>query len=145
MRSTLWFGFLMSALYAALTATLAHATERSPAPEGARVYFISPQDGDTVSSPVQVRFGLEGMGVAPAGVERADTGHHHLLINLETLPSLDSPLPASDQVVHFGGGQTEAEISLPAGEHRLQLLLGDHFHIPHQPPVLSETITIRVE
>lgn len=116
----------------------------SPAPEGAQVYFISPQNGDTVTSPVTVRFGLSGMGVAPAGVARQATGHHHLLINLDQLPALDKPLPASDQIVHFGGGQTETTIELPPGQHTLQLLLGNHLHIPHNPPVLSDTITITV-
>jgi len=118
--------------------------ERSPAPEGASVYFISPKDGANVSSPVNIRFGLSGMGVAPAGVERQHTGHHHLLINMDVLPAMDAPLPATKQVVHFGNGQTETHIDLPAGSHTLQLLLGDHFHIPHEPPVLSETITIHV-
>lgn len=127
----------------AISATAAFA-ERSPAPEDASVYFISPKDGATVNSPVDIRFGLSGMGVAPAGVDRQHTGHHHLLINMATLPAMDAPLPATDQVIHFGNGQTEARIDLPAGTHRLQLLLGDHFHIPHQPPVLSETITIHV-
>ena len=109
------------------------------------MYFITPVDGQQVSSPVKIRFGLKGMGVAPAGVERQHTGHHHLLINMDSLPPLDQPLPATKQIVHFGGGQTETSIELPAGEHQLQLLLGDHFHIPHNPPVLSETITINVQ
>lgn len=118
---------------------------RSTAPDDARVFFISPADGDTVSSPVTVSFGLEGMEVVPAGEEQDNAGHHHLLINLDELPAMDFPLPATDQVVHFGGGQTETELELPPGTHRLQLLLGDHLHIPHDPPVLSETITITVE
>lgn len=136
---------LSIALLAALTIPALHAAGPSPAPEGAAVYFISPQDGDKVSSPVKIRFGLKNMGVAPAGVERQHTGHHHLLINMDTLPPLDQPLPANDQVVHFGGGQTETTLDLPPGKHRLQLLLGDHFHIPHSTPVVSEVITIRVK
>jgi hypothetical protein len=133
------------ALLAALSAPMALAAGPTPAPEGAQLYFVSPQNGETLSSPVKVRFGLRGMGVAPAGVNHPHTGHHHLLVNLDTLPPLDQPLPATDQVIHFGGGQTETSLTLPPGEHRLQLLLGDHFHIPHQPPVMSEVITIRVK
>ena len=110
----------------------------------AEVYFISPHDGDTVSGAFEVRFGLKGMGVAPAGVEMANTGHHHLLIDMDTLPPMDAPLPKSDQVRHFGGGQTETTLSLPPGQHTLQLLLGDFSHVPLNPPVMSEKITITV-
>ena len=116
----------------------------TPAPAGAKVYFIGLADGDTVSSPVVVRFGLSGMGVAPAGTEKEGTGHHHLIVNAE-LPSLDEPIPADENYRHFGGGQTEVSIELPAGQHTLQLLLGDHNHIPHNPPVTSERITITVK
>lgn len=119
-------------------------TARKPSPDGAEVYFQAPADGATVTSPVTVRFGLRGMGVAPAGVDRPNTGHHHLLIDVEDAPSFDMPLPASDSVRHFGGGQTEVEIELPPGEHTLQLVLGDMLHTPHMPPVVSETITITV-
>lgn len=125
----------------------AQGLERTPAPEDARVYFITPNHGETVSSPVTVRFGLEGMGVAPAGIDQDKTGHHHLLIDLDEadMPALDMPLPTTDRVVHFGGGQTEVEIELEPGEHKLQLLLGDHRHVPHDPAVMSERITITVE
>lgn len=108
-------------------------------------YIISPSDGETVTNPVTVKFGLQGAGVAPAGVERDGTGHHHLLIDLDTLPALDKPIPSDDQHVHFGGGQTETTIELEPGEHTLQLLLGDHMHRPHTPPVMSKKITITVE
>lgn len=111
----------------------------------ATVYFISPADGQTLSGEVTVRFGLSGMGVAPAGVDAVNTGHHHLLIDVDELPPLDQPLPASDQVRHFGGGQTEVTLQLPPGEHTLQLVLGNYLHIPHDPPVMSEKITITVE
>jgi len=121
------------------------ALAATPAPPGAEVYFISPRDGETVSSPVTVRFGLKGMGVAPAGTDAPDTGHHHLLVDVAELPGLDAPLPATDNIRHFGKGQTETEISLPPGQHTLQLLLGDKNHVPHQPPVLSEKITITVQ
>ena len=110
----------------------------------ARVYFISPTDGETVTSPFVVRFGLAGMGVAPAGSDVPNTGHHHLLIDLDELPALDLPLPMNEQVRHFGGGQTETELELPPGEHTLQLLLGNAAHIPHDPPLISEKITIMV-
>jgi hypothetical protein len=117
----------------------------TPAPDGARVYFVSPQDGETVTSPVVVRFGLEGLGVAPAGIEVANTGHHHLLINVDQLPDPDRPIPADDNHRHFGGGQTQVALELPPGEHSLQLMLGDHGHVPHDPVVVSEKITVIVE
>jgi hypothetical protein len=110
----------------------------------AEVYIISPQDGDTLNGEITVRFGLRGMGVAPAGVEVANTGHHHLLIDMDTLPPLDMPLPKSDQLRHFGGGQTETTLGLEPGTHTLQLLLGNYSHVPHNPPVISEKITITV-
>ncbi len=109
------------------------------------LYIISPLDGATVSSPVTVRFGLKGMGVAPAGVDKPMTGHHHLLIDVEELPPLNMPVPADAHHKHFGGGQTEATIELSSGKHTLQLLLGDMGHVPHDPPLVSEKITIMVE
>ena len=114
----------------------------SPSPDGARAYIISPQDGATVESPVTMRFGLSGMGVAPAGTVRKNTGHHHLLINRD-VP--DMGMPMGPGVKHFGGDQTEAVVELAPGAHTLQLLLGDHAHVPHDPPVLSEKITITVK
>lgn len=118
---------------------------RSPSAEGASVYFINIEDGAEVSSPLFIQFGLRGMGVAPAGAVFEGTGHHHLLINTD-VSTLDMtlPLPATDQVVHYGKGQTEAMLELPPGEHSLQLLLGDFSHIPHEPALLSEKITITV-
>ncbi|MEP3431259.1 MAG: DUF4399 domain-containing protein [Roseibium sp.] len=125
------------------SATIAGET---PAPEGAKVYFINLKNGDTVSSPVLIQFGLDGMGVAPAGTEKKHTGHHHLIIN-ETLEGeeLNESVPADENHVHFGGGQTQTSVELPAGTHTLQLVLGDWSHIPHNPPVMSEQITITVE
>lgn len=117
----------------------------SQAPKDAEAYIISPKNGETVSSPVTVKFGLRGMGVAPAGVNKDKTGHHHLLVNLKEGPALDKPLPSDEQHKHFGGGQTEATLDLPPGEHTLQLMLGDHNHVPHNPPVMSEKITITVK
>lgn len=116
---------------------------RTPSPPGVELYFISPQDGATLASPVTVRFGLKGMGIAPAGIAMESTGHHHLLIDT-ALPPLDRPVPADAQHVHFGKGQTEAVVTLAPGTHRLQLLLADHLHLPHDPPVVSESITITV-
>lgn len=118
---------------------------RTPAPEGAKVYFIAPQDGATVDKTFTVKFGLKGMGVAPAGSEAPATGHHHLLVDVAELPALDKPLPASDNVRHFGKGQTETEVSLPPGKHTLQLLVGDKNHVPFDPPVISEKITVNVK
>jgi hypothetical protein len=116
----------------------------SKAPEGAELYFIAPQSGAMLRGEIAVKFGLRGMGVAPAGIQLDGTGHHHLLINLEALPALDQPIPADARHVHFGKGQTETTLKLPPGQHTLQLLLGDHLHRPHQPVVVSEKITITV-
>jgi len=103
----------------------------SKAPEGAEVYFITPADGDVIEGDVVVKFGLKGMGVAPAGANLENTGHHHLLINLAEAPDMSAPLPANDNVKHFGKGQTEATLKLAPGTHTLQLLLGNFAHVPH--------------
>ena len=116
----------------------------TPSPDGAKVYIISPSDGDTVQNPVTVQFGLRGMGVAPAGVDKANTGHHHLLIDA-ALPALDKPIPSNDTHKHFGKGQTETQLTLSPGKHTLRLVLGDKGHIPFSPPVISDTITITVK
>ena len=142
-RSPLTAAAAAAMMVAAMVAGPAGAGE-TPAPEGAKVYFISPQDGETLSSPVTIVFGLEGMGIAPAGVEKEKTGHHHLIINAE-LPDPDFSIPADENHRHFGGGQTQATIELPPGSHSLQLLLGDHNHIPHNPPIFSEKITVTVK
>ncbi|MEM6255761.1 MAG: DUF4399 domain-containing protein [Cyanobacteria bacterium P01_D01_bin.156] len=123
----------------------AYAVELSPAPASAEAYIISPANGDTVSSPLLVQFGLSGMGIAPAGIDRPNTGHHHLLVDVDELPSLTEPLQGSAQVLHYGAGQTETELSLTAGDHTLQLVLGNYSHIPHDNPVISEKITVTVE
>jgi hypothetical protein len=117
---------------------------RQSAPAGARVYFIEPKDGAAISGPVTVKFGLSGMGVAPAGVDKKDTGHHHLLIDA-TLADDKAPIPVDDNHRHFGNGQTEATITLPPGQHTLQLVLGDYQHIPFNPLIASEVITITVK
>jgi len=146
----------MKALIAATALTIAAlpalAQERTPANPDARVYFATLEDGATVSGPVTVVFGLSGMGVAPAGVEREMTGHHHLLLNrvpygdLETdTEFFDFGIPGDANHIHFGGGQTETVLELGPGTHTLQLLLGDVDHIPHDPVIVSEQITIVVE
>jgi hypothetical protein len=147
LKITPFSGLLLSVVWLS-----AHAQEtapatppRTPAPENAQVYFLSPANGATVSSPVTIRFGLRGMGVAPAGVTTANTGHHHLLVDVETLPPDNLPIPNDANHRHFGLGQTETELTLPPGQHTLQLVLGDALHIPHQPPVRSEKITITVQ
>ncbi|RMC32475.1 DUF4399 domain-containing protein [Paracoccus alkanivorans] len=124
----------------------------TPSPEGASVYFVNLEDGAVVSSPVKVIFGLSNMGIAPAGTEKENTGHHHILVDRPPLgegeagaAELDESLPDDDHHVHFGGGQTETTLELEPGEHTLQLVLGDMNHIPHDPPVASEMITITVE
>ena len=116
---------------------------RKPAPAAAAAYIISPEDGATVDNPVLVQFGLKGIGVAPAGVDRADTGHHHLLIDAD-LPPLDRPIPSDAQHVHFGAGQTETTVTLTPGRHTLRLLLGDNLHVPFDPPIASAVVTIDV-
>jgi hypothetical protein len=133
-------------------ASVAPAQDRTQAPQDAMVYLLGLEDGATVSSPVTIVFGLKGMGVAPAGVERDGTGHHHVLINRAPwgegdgdAEALKLGLPADDNHRHFGGGQTEVTLDLPPGTHSLQLVLGDHNHVPHDPPVVSEVITVMVE
>ena len=110
----------------------------------ARVYFINLEDGDEVESPFLIQFGLSEMGIAPAGIDRENTGHHHLLINVKDL-DFSKPIPASKNHIHFGGGQTESLIELPPGDYRLQLVLGDMTHTPHTPPVVSRQINITVK
>ncbi|MDZ7644440.1 MAG: DUF4399 domain-containing protein [Woeseiaceae bacterium] len=117
---------------------------RSDAPADARLYFITPEDGATVSSPVSVEFGLDDMEVVPAGTDKPASGHHHIIVDTD-LPPMDMPIPADENHIHFGDGSTSTELDLEPGEHTLQLLLGDALHIPHQPPVVSERITITVE
>jgi len=115
------------------------------APKDAKTYIIAPQNGSVVPTTFTVKFGLHGMGVAPSGVKAENTGHHHLLIDVDEMPDMSKPLPANDHVIHFGGGQTETTITLEPGKHTLQLVLGNFAHIPHNPPVKSEKITIYVK
>jgi len=138
----------LSLLTIALLSTIAVAQAgETPAPENAKVYFINLKDGDTVTSPVTIRFGLSGMGIAPAGTEAPNTGHHHLLIDTAAPEgeALNEAIPMDEHHMHFGKGQTEASVTLSKGSHTLQLVLGDWSHIPHKPPVMSERITVNVE
>lgn len=134
---------LSAGLVAAGMAALAQAPARKPAAAGAKLYFHYPIDGIRVPERFTVRMGLKEMGIAPAGIDKAGTGHHHLLIDVDPGPP-DQPIPSDYNHIHLGNGQTEVVVTLPKGQHTLQLQLGDHAHIPHMPPVLSEKITIRV-
>ncbi|HEX2492595.1 MAG TPA: DUF4399 domain-containing protein [Steroidobacter sp.] len=145
LRESLVKPFMSFALVAAglIAAGALAQAKRTPSPAGAEVYFIAPRDGETVSSPVAVKFGIRGMAVAPAGVASDNSGHHHLIVDAD-LPPLDAPIPADAHHLHFGKGQTETTLELKPGKHTLQLLLGDSLHIPHEPPVRSKQITIAV-
>ena len=118
-------------------------TKQQPMPEEAKVYILWPPDGQVIRGAFWLRMGLAGAGVAPAGVEKAGTGHHHILVDSE-LPPFDQPIPNDRTHLHFGLGQTEARLDLPPGRHTLQLLLGDADHVPHQPPLYSKRITVTV-
>lgn len=136
--------YVLSAVFAVLFSAPAWASE-------ALVYVVNMENGATVSSPVTVVFGLSGKGVAPAGVEQEGTGHHHILLNRVAFGEgpedewmLEVGIPSDENHIHFGGGQTQTVLDLPPGEHTIQLLLGDHNHVPHDPMVVSERITITV-
>ena len=131
--------FTLAAAYALAQAV----TVRTPSPAGAKVYFIEPKDGATVKGPVHVVMGLAGMGIAPAGVNADATGHHHVIVDLEKV-DVNAVMPMDEKHRHFGRGQTETMLDLPAGKHTLQLVLGDRNHVPHDPPVMSQRITITV-
>lgn len=120
------------------------APVRSPSAEGASIGFANLSDGDVVPPTFVVSFSISGMGVAPAGTQIDNTGHFHLLIDLPELPAMDQPLPVTPNIRHFGKGQTQAPLDLAEGKHTLQLLLADYAHVPHDPPVLSNRITIVV-
>jgi hypothetical protein len=135
-----------AALVLAASVANVQAQERTPSPKGAKVFIISPKDGESVSSPVTVKFGIKGMTLAPAGTKQENTGHHHLLIDTDAPADLGQPLPTvPDKIVHFGKAQTETTVTLSPGKHTLQLLLADANHIPHNPPVISKKITITVK
>lgn len=133
-------GLLLCGVWAS---AMAQDSDRRSSPEGASAYIITPENGAITGTSVVVRFGLHGMGVAPAGTDVTNTGHHHLIIDSE-LPPLGEPIPDDQNHRHFGGGQTEITLALAPGQHTLQLLLGDWIHMPHEPPVTSQMVTITV-
>jgi uncharacterized protein DUF4399 len=127
------------------TVVSAQTPPKTKSVEGTTVYFIAPRDGETVGPTFTVKFGLKGMGIAPAGVQFVNTGHHHLVVDLPQPPDMNAALPVTDNIRHFGAGQTETELKLPPGKHTLQLVFADYLHIPHDKPVVSEKITITVK
>ena len=118
---------------------------RSSSPDNAAVFILDPSDGATVSSPVTIIFGINNMQITPAGTDLENSGHHHILLDLEQLPDMTQPLPANENIIHFGKGQTETTLELSPGSHSLQLLLGNYLHIPHDQAVISKKINITVE
>ena len=137
---------LLLALGVCLVAATAFAADRMAAPAGAEVYFIAPQNGAKLHSPVTIKFGLKGMGLAPAGIKFDNTGHHHLLVDTDISElKLDAPMPATDKIVHFGKGQTETTLTLTPGKHTLQLVFADYLHQSFDPPLISKKITITVD
>jgi hypothetical protein len=149
-RVTLATGLFLAALSLAGIASIAVAADApglpvTKAPAGAEVYIISPKNGATVGENVTVQFGLKGMGVAPAGVDKPMTGHHHLLVDVSELPAAGQPIPKDATHIHFGGGQTETTLTLKPGTHTLQLEMGDQNHIPFVPALVSKKITIHVK
>jgi hypothetical protein len=135
---------LSTAVVLGVSAVAFAQVKRTPSPAGAEVYFISPKDGETVTSPVTVKFGLKGMGVAPAGIDLENTGHHHLIVDADAPPA-GAAVPADATHIHYGKGQTEATVELKPGKHTLLLVLGDKLHIPHEPAVVSKKITVTVK
>ena len=127
-----------------LAASLAWAQERTPAPAGAEVYIISPKNGAQIKGPVEVLFGLKGMGIAPAGVKFDNTGHHHLLVDMDVPADLSVPMPATDKLLHFGKSQTQTSLKLAPGKHTLQLVFADLNHVAFNPPLISKKVTITV-
>jgi hypothetical protein len=137
---------LLLALGVCLVAATAFAADRMAAPAGAEVYFIAPENGAKLHSPVTIKFGLKGMGIAPAGIKFDNTGHHHLLVDTDVSElKLDAPMPATDKIVHFGKGQTETTLTLTPGKHTLQLVFADYLHQSFDPPLTSKKITITVD
>ena len=134
---------LVAAFAALVLAGSPAVAQQSTMPQDAKVYILWPSDGQVIKGAFWVRMGLSGAGIAPAGVQKANTGHHHLIVDAD-LPPMDQPIPNDHNHLHFGLGQTEARLDLPPGRHTLQLLLGDENHIPHQPPLYSKRITITV-
>lgn len=144
MKLTLPSLMAFAAVFIAMLPTAQAQMPRTPSVAGAKLYIAEPKNGARIKGPVRVVMGLSGMGVAPAGADFPETGHHHILVNVDPVPAADMPIPADDKHRHFGKGQTETTLTLPPGKHTLQLLLGDRNHVPHNPPLLSEKITVTV-
>ncbi|CAI8792231.1 ATPase [Pseudomonas sp. IT-P258] len=121
------------------------ASAATPAPKGAEVSIVSPKDGATVPQTVVVKFAVENVALAPAGDTTKNTGHHHLLIDVDEMPAAGAPIPKDTNHMHFGNAQTQAEVTLTPGKHTLQLELGDSNHMPFDPPIVSEKITVNVK
>ena len=134
---------LLSASLLLLLPKVAGAQE-TPAPKDRVLYFISPIDGASVRGSFDVRFGLKNMGVTHAGDPYPNSGHHHLLIDVDQPLDVKEPIPRDKNHLHFGAGETETRIELPPGDHTLQLVLGDAKHYPFNPPVVSDKISITV-
>lgn len=139
-------------LFISLSVSSAATAGETPSNPSAKQYFLNLKDGDIVKSPLTIQFGLRGMGVAPAGVDKENTGHHHILLDRPPFgqgedgeDEFDANIPSDENNIHFGKGQTEVTLELTPGEHTLQLVLGDKDHIPHGKPVFSDVITITVE
>jgi hypothetical protein len=111
----------------------------------AKVFILEPQDGAVVAATFTVKFGASGVDIVPAGTMEKNSGHHHLLIDVDTLPDMHMPLPATDHIIPFGKGQTETQVTLSPGNHSLQLVLGNFSHIPHKTPLMSKKITVTVK
>lgn len=141
----IFFGLICASMLLFLPHSALAADLVSHAPSEAQAYILEPADGTTVPETFTVKFGLSGMDLAPAGVDQANTGHHHLLIDQQELPDLTASLPATEQIRHFGKAQTETELTLDPGKHTLQLVLGNYLHVPHDNPVISEPISIKVQ
>jgi hypothetical protein len=121
------------------------ASAATPAPKGAEVSIVSPKDGATVPQTFVVKFAVENIALAPAGDATKNTGHHHLLIDVDKLPAAGQPIPNDANHLHFGKAQTQAEVTLPPGKHTLQQEMGDSGHMPIDPPIVSEKITVNVK
>ena len=132
------------ALLASFTISSAFAADK-PAPAPAKVFIVEPSNGATVPTTFTVKFGATGVEIAPAGTDKPNSGHHHLLIDTETLPDFHTPLPATPTLIHFGKAQTETQITLTPGRHTLQLVLGNYIHVPGDNPLVSEKITVTVK
>ena len=118
--------------------------QKKQAPSNAKVFFLKPTAGESISGPVDVEFGVDNIEIVPSGQDTPLSGHHHIIINAD-LPNMDLPIPANENYVHFGDGSSKTTLNLEKGEHTLQLILGDYLHIPHEPPIYSDKITIFVK